>query len=148
MAPAKIKKTEDSSELAGKDEQQRNVVLQSPSRTPTQSRAKKPLIITEAQKQALIDNLQLEVTERARKLRAQYALQAQSLRARIELRTNRIPTSMRKANMGELYEKYQQAAKPAAPKTSEENGEQEKVKSPVKDVKTTAPGRPKGVKRK
>ncbi|KAL9021257.1 MAG: hypothetical protein Q9185_001541 [Variospora sp. 1 TL-2023] len=48
----------------------------------------------------------LLVTERARKLRAQYALQAQSLRARIELRVNRIPTAMRKAKMGELYQKY------------------------------------------
>ena len=46
------------------------------------------------------------VTERARKLRAQYALQAQSLRTRIELRINRIPTALRKANMGDLFEKY------------------------------------------
>ncbi len=48
------------------------------------------------------------VTERARKLRAQYALQAQSLRTRIELRINRIPTSLRQANMGELLGKYQE----------------------------------------
>ena len=48
----------------------------------------------------------LTVTERARKLRAQYALQAQSLRTRIELRVNRIPKSLRKANMGELLERY------------------------------------------
>ena len=46
------------------------------------------------------------VTERARKLRAQYALQAQSLRTRIDLRTNRIPTSIRKASMGELLERH------------------------------------------
>lgn len=51
------------------------------------------------------------VTERARKLRAQYALQAQSLRTRIELRVNRIPTTIRKANMGELYEKYLESTK-------------------------------------
>lgn len=63
-------------------------------------------MITDGQKQALIDNLQLEITERARKLRAQYALQAQSLRTRIELRVNRIPNSLRNANMGELLEKY------------------------------------------
>ncbi len=50
----------------------------------------------------------LPVTERARKLRAQYALQAHSLRTRIELRMNRIPASLRKANMGELLEKYMQ----------------------------------------
>ena len=48
----------------------------------------------------------LPVTERARKLRAQYALQAQSLRTRIELRINRIPNSLRKANMGELLARY------------------------------------------
>ena len=62
--------------------------------------------ITAIQKQALIDNLQLEVTERARKLRAQYALQAQSLRTRIEMRINRIPSGLRKMKMGDLYEKH------------------------------------------
>lgn len=46
------------------------------------------------------------VTERARKLRAQYALQANDLRSRIERRVNRIPMSLRKANMGELFEKH------------------------------------------
>lgn len=46
------------------------------------------------------------VTERARKLRAQYALQAQSLRTRVELRVNRIPKSLRSANMGELIAKH------------------------------------------
>ena len=82
--------------------------------------------ITQKQKQALIDNLQLErttptitlwelslqatVTERARKLRAQYALQAQSLQARIELRVNRIPTSLRKVTLGELLQKHEEEA--------------------------------------
>lgn len=47
------------------------------------------------------------VTERARRLRAQYALQTHDLRARIERRVNRIPVSLRKANMGELLEKHQ-----------------------------------------
>ncbi|KAL9613869.1 MAG: hypothetical protein Q9167_001606 [Letrouitia subvulpina] len=92
------------------------VTIQSPAKTPTQSPTKKPVMISQSQKQALIDNLQLEVTERARKLRAQYALQAQSLHTRIEMRVNRIPTSLRKANIGELYEKLkelkQQAQKP------------------------------------
>ncbi|KAL9047265.1 MAG: hypothetical protein Q9214_000118 [Letrouitia sp. 1 TL-2023] len=92
------------------------VTLQSPVTTPTQSPTKKPVMISQSQKQALIDNLQLEVTERARKLRAQYALQAQSLHTRIEMRVNRIPTSLRKANIGELYEKLkeikQQTQKP------------------------------------
>lgn len=52
------------------------------------------------------------VTERARKLRAQYALQAQSLRTRIELRINRIPTSLRSEKMGELFTKYMEIMKP------------------------------------
>jgi hypothetical protein len=50
--------------------------------------------------------LSCAVTERARKLRAQYMLQAQGLRTRIEIRVNRIPMALRKANMGELLLKY------------------------------------------
>lgn len=46
------------------------------------------------------------VTERARKLRAQYALQANDLRARIERRVNRVPVALRHANVGELLEKH------------------------------------------
>ena len=104
-------------------------VAQSITQTPNQSATtKRPMMITQGQKQALIDNLQLEsmglkrecllrhllittVTERARKLRAQYALQAQSLRTRVELRVNRIPASMRSSNMGELLLKYAEALK-------------------------------------
>ncbi|EGE00964.1 hypothetical protein TEQG_00019 [Trichophyton equinum CBS 127.97] len=70
--------------------------------TPTRSPSKKRLRITQKQKQALMDNLQLEITERARKLRAHYALQAQDLRARIKRRINRIPMALRKQNLGEL----------------------------------------------
>ncbi|KAL1846146.1 hypothetical protein Plec18170_009379 [Paecilomyces lecythidis] len=76
------------------------------SSTPTTGPVQKKLRITQSQKQALIDNLQLEITERARNLRAHYALQAQDLRARIERRVNRIPVALRKANIGELFEKY------------------------------------------
>ncbi|RDA83001.1 hypothetical protein CP532_4386 [Ophiocordyceps camponoti-leonardi (nom. inval.)] len=71
------------------------------------------------QKQALIDNLQLEVTERARRLRAQYNLQAQGLRSRVEIRVNRIPRSLRKLKMGDLLLKHleqeQSRAAPALP---------------------------------
>ncbi|KAL2263428.1 hypothetical protein VTK26DRAFT_6811 [Humicola hyalothermophila] len=72
--------------------------------------------ITLAQKQALIENLQLEITERARKLRANYSIHAQSLRTRIEIRVNRIPMSLRKLTMGELWEKYMagELVKPSA----------------------------------
>ncbi|RCI15334.1 hypothetical protein L249_6525 [Ophiocordyceps polyrhachis-furcata BCC 54312] len=69
------------------------------------------------QKQALIDNLQLEVTERARRLRAQYNLQAQGLRSRVEIRVNRIPRSLRKLKMGDLLLKHleQEQSRAAAP---------------------------------
>ncbi|OJD22758.1 hypothetical protein ACJ73_05892 [Blastomyces percursus] len=80
-------------------------------RTPNGSPTRKRMRITLSQKQALIDNLQLEVTERARKLRAHYALQAQDLRGRIERRINRIPTALRKQTMGDLLAKYSQSTK-------------------------------------
>ncbi|KAK5131853.1 hypothetical protein LTR08_000520 [Meristemomyces frigidus] len=85
--------------------------------TPEQSPAKRPAGITQAQKQALIDNLQLEITERARKLRAQYAMQAQGLRTRLEMRVNRIPQGLRKRNMQELMDEHAERAKraPAPP---------------------------------
>lgn len=51
------------------------------------------------------------VADRARKLRAQYALQAQGLRTRLEMRINRIPRNLRKANMGDLLEKHLEAQK-------------------------------------
>ena len=144
--------------------QSKTVAIQSPARTPTQSPSKRPIMITQGQKQALIDNLQLEgrgsaskaepytklvghlVTERARKLRAQYALQAQSLRTRIELRVNRIPTAMRKANMGELYEKYLESTRqPSAasdkPSTTEHDAAS-KRQPPAKAAATHSPSKP------
>ncbi|EPQ65630.1 hypothetical protein BGT96224_1928 [Blumeria graminis f. sp. tritici 96224] len=99
----------------------------SPQRTPnTLSPAATPhnrtktnqqrLNITRTQKQALMENLQLEtVTERARKLRAQYMLQAQGLRTRIEIRVNRIPTALRQAKMGDLLRKYGDVSAPNNP---------------------------------
>ncbi|KAL8795519.1 MAG: hypothetical protein Q9195_001940 [Heterodermia aff. obscurata] len=136
---------------------QNDVGFESPTRTPAQSPRKKTMMITEAQKQALMDNLQLEVTERARKLRAQYALQAQSLRTRIELRINRIPHSLRKANIGELCQKYQEAVKEAVPQGESSGPEPEKPQEQqTQSVKKTSRGdniemapspRPRGVKR-
>lgn len=57
------------------------------------------------------------VTERARKLRAQFALQAQGLRARLEMRVNRIPQALRKRNIQDLLDEHEDKAKPkpAAP---------------------------------
>ncbi|KAJ5453978.1 uncharacterized protein N7458_004934 [Penicillium daleae] len=88
--------------------------IDAPDATPT-GRPVKKLRLTQSQKQALIDNLQLEITERARKLRAQYALQANDLRSRLERRVNRIPISLRKANMGELLEKHSAPAQATSP---------------------------------
>ncbi|KAK4449519.1 Borealin N terminal-domain-containing protein [Podospora aff. communis PSN243] len=73
--------------------------------------------ITLAQKQALIENLQLEITERARKLRSNYNIHAQTLRTRVEIRVHRISRPLRNITMGELLQKYtaqQQQHKEAA----------------------------------
>ncbi|OGM39718.1 hypothetical protein ABOM_011508 [Aspergillus bombycis] len=102
-------------------------------RTPTGSPPKKRLRLTRNQKQALMDNLQLEITERARKLRAQYALQANDLRARIERRTNRIPVALRKVNMGELLEKHNTALR-----AQQENTSPRKLISPIKGSRFAA----------
>ena len=59
MAPARAKKTRSSTETSSTARPQ-TVTLQSPARTPVQSPQKKSVTITEGQKQALIDNLQLE----------------------------------------------------------------------------------------
>jgi hypothetical protein len=68
------------------------------------------------------------VTERARKLRAQYMLQAQGLRSRIEIRVNRIPRALRTASMGELFMKYSEKTTSAGPSRTE------KTKSPAKNL--------------
>ena len=73
----------------------------------------------------------LTVTERARKLRAQYALQAQSLRTRIELRVNRIPKSLRKANMGELLERYIEMHQPKQKGALEASKDVKSVNEPI-----------------
>ncbi|KAH0829302.1 hypothetical protein FOPE_10430 [Fonsecaea pedrosoi] len=87
--------------------------------TPSGSPARKRLRITQQQKQALMDNLQLEITERARQLRAGYALQCADLRARIERRVNRIPLSIRKMTMRELMQQHEASiAKQNQPRTS------------------------------
>ncbi|KAL0936611.1 uncharacterized protein CTRU02_208826 [Colletotrichum truncatum] len=74
--------------------------------TPTMlssSPSKRPRAgITIEQKQAIIDNLQLEITDRARRLRAQYNQQAQTLRSRIQMRVNRVPRSMLKMTMADF----------------------------------------------
>lgn len=139
MAPTRSKKQRKSTESAGSVDIQNfpappqmvPTKTRSPATTPSNNRSpirKTKMGITAAQRQALIDNLQLEgtnlsprqsplltftiVTERARKLRAQYTMQVQQLRTRIEIRVNRIPAALRKAKMGDLLLKYSEP-KPA-----------------------------------
>ncbi|KAI7601317.1 hypothetical protein KC346_g12876, partial [Hortaea werneckii] len=69
-------------------------------------------------------------TERARKLRAQYAMQAQGLRTRLEMRVNRIPQGLRKRNIQDLLDEHAQREKPQpAPPVSATNTEP--TKAPV-----------------
>ncbi|KAI9052688.1 hypothetical protein LZ554_002966 [Drepanopeziza brunnea f. sp. 'monogermtubi'] len=135
MAPTRSKKRKSTESTGSEDIQNFPAPPQmiptkthSPARTPPNKSPvrKQKMGITLAQKQALIDNLQLEITERARKLRAQYNLQAQGLRTRIEIRVNRIPMALRRAKMGDLQIKYSENAKPAATTF--------KISSPHKDM--------------
>ena len=66
---------------------------------------------------------QKPVTERARKLRAQYTFQAQGVRTRLEIRIHRIPAALRKARLGDLIEKHlskDDPEKPALPARDEQ----------------------------
>src|SRR4051794_7463066 len=58
------------------------------------------------------------VTERARKLRAQYMVQVQGLRTRIELRVNRIPSKIRKTKLNDLLGTSDPTGKPGASTTA------------------------------
>ncbi|OCL08768.1 hypothetical protein AOQ84DRAFT_354321 [Glonium stellatum] len=95
----------------------KTVTMKSPSpvRTPDKSPKRRKAAITQAQKQALIDNLRLEITERARKLRAQYSLHTQGLRSRLEIRVNRIPQALRTTNIMDLINKYSEQTNPTRP---------------------------------
>ncbi|KAI0838967.1 Borealin N terminal-domain-containing protein [Hypoxylon sp. FL0890] len=112
MAPVKATRKRKSNHSTSPVEDQKVPTKGSPSRSPIK---KRKLGLSLAQKQALIDNLQLEITERARRLRAQFNIQAQQLRSRVEMRVNRIPTSLRKAKMGELLSKSLQPQEPPQP---------------------------------
>ncbi|KAL7628144.1 hypothetical protein AAE478_002342 [Parahypoxylon ruwenzoriense] len=116
MAPVKATRKRKSDQLIGSAEAQKIPTMRgTPERSPIK---KRKMGVTLAQKQALIDNLQLEVTERARRLRAQYNIQAQQLRSRVEMRINRIPSALRKARMGELLSKSLQPQQPPQPPKS------------------------------
>ncbi|KAI1387079.1 Borealin N terminal-domain-containing protein [Hypoxylon trugodes] len=116
MAPVKMTRKRKSNQSTSSPEDQKIPTTKgSPQRSPIKKRR---LGLSIAQKQALIENLQLEITERARRLRAQYNIQAQQLRSRVEMRINRIPTALRKAKMGELLSKSLQPQQPPRPPKS------------------------------
>ncbi|KAF5235835.1 hypothetical protein FANTH_11532 [Fusarium anthophilum] len=85
-------------------------------RSPIRKRT--PGAITMQQKQAMIDNMQLEITERARRLRAQYNYMATTVRSRIEMRLNRVPMSMRNIKMGDLLQKFMDQEQQRASKST------------------------------
>ncbi|KAL1878668.1 hypothetical protein Daus18300_001943 [Diaporthe australafricana] len=105
-------------------------------------RKKRSTGISMSQKQALVDNLQLEITERARKLRAQYNLQAQGLRTRIEIRVNRIPMALRKSKMGELADKHQNGQNPQLDQISGAGKENETESAELEQPKKRTRGHP------
>ncbi|KAI0124679.1 Borealin N terminal-domain-containing protein [Xylariales sp. AK1849] len=105
MAPARTRKRKSDRSTSSVDVEHRSPIK------------KRKMGLSVAQKQALIDNLQLEITERARRLRAQYNVQAQQLRSRVEMRVNRIPTALRKIKMGELLIRHAEAQQPRQPQS-------------------------------
>ncbi|OAA42911.1 Borealin-lik [Beauveria brongniartii RCEF 3172] len=121
MAPTRTKKRASDQSTASTRQRGVKVPVKEEPTTPTERSPikKRRAGITLHQKSTLIGNLQLEITERARRLRAQYHLQAQGLRSRIEIRVNRIPTALRKMKMGDLLVKYlhqeQAALRPPVP---------------------------------
>ncbi|OCK75940.1 hypothetical protein K432DRAFT_385812 [Lepidopterella palustris CBS 459.81] len=157
MAPLRTRKPQRSSQedvSAPAPALSKTVTMKSPSpaRTPKGNPNKEKATITQAQKQALIDNLRLEITERARKLRATYNIHTQSLRSRLEIRVNRIPQALRSAGIMDLLEKYSEQAtltKPAAPVANKAAVPATKtitVHNPESNESTSS-ARPRGVKR-
>ncbi|KAM0322840.1 hypothetical protein ACHAQA_009181 [Verticillium albo-atrum] len=117
MAPTRTKEraSADSPAQYAASPNRQTIPTKAATATPTRrSPIKKRKGITIEQKQALIDNLQLEITDRARRLRAQYHAQAQSLRSRVEMRVNRIPRSLLKSTMQDLVAKCAEQQKKLA----------------------------------
>jgi Nbl1 / Borealin N terminal len=146
----------------------RTVAIHSPA-TPERDSARQAPAITVAQKQALIDNLQLEsepishsygapfltrhtVTERARKLRAQYALHAQGLQSRLEMRINRVPKQLRTTNIAELIDQYSEQLEPSLKRPlpvpqSAVASSKAALNSRIQPIQPSSPARSRGMKR-
>ncbi|KAI0893916.1 hypothetical protein F4806DRAFT_140985 [Annulohypoxylon nitens] len=113
MAPVKATRKRKSNHSVSPIGDKPSAMKHSPHRSPIKRRK---LGLTLQQKQAIIDNCRLEITERARRLRAQYNARASLLRSRVEMRINRIPISLRKKMMGDLLAKSLQPQQPPSPK--------------------------------
>jgi len=58
--------------------------------------------VSKSRQQVLLENLELELNERTRKLRSQYTQQSHALKQRIEMRITRVPKKLWKMTMAEL----------------------------------------------
>ncbi|KAI5850347.1 Borealin N terminal-domain-containing protein [Morchella snyderi] len=94
--------------------------------------------VTKNQKMVLIENMDLELTERAKKLRSQCAMQAQALKQRIEMRINRVPKKLWDVTMGELLAQHGPVAVTDGPVLAKLNSAA--VKEFVGDVKRLSGG--------
>ncbi|KAK5654948.1 hypothetical protein OQA88_6705 [Cercophora sp. LCS_1] len=112
MPPLRGKKRKSEQSTMSYDEPSQDLASQKvPTKTGEEASQESPFKkrkvgITAAQKQALIENIQLEITERARKLRSNYNILAQTLRTRVEIRVHRISRPLRNLTMGELVQTY------------------------------------------
>ncbi|KAG0040450.1 hypothetical protein BGZ82_002534 [Podila clonocystis] len=71
-----------------------------------------PLIhLTRSQREAAVENLEIETMDRIQKLRASIGVLAGSLRFRADLELNRLPTSIRSMTVEEFWFKYNGSAK-------------------------------------
>ncbi|KAF9330133.1 hypothetical protein BG006_006873 [Podila minutissima] len=71
-----------------------------------------PLIhLTRSQREAAVENLEIETMDRIQKLRASIGVLAGSLRFRADLELNRLPTSIRSMTVEEFWFKYNGNAK-------------------------------------
>ncbi|KAA8909013.1 Borealin N terminal-domain-containing protein [Sphaerosporella brunnea] len=115
MAPIARRKKRDSSSVATPSSPIADTIHVGTPRAPTGSVTKEPATspkspfrrvvdgrITKPQKQALLDNLEVEMNQRTRKLRSQVNQQVHALKQRIEMRINRIPKKFWKMTMADL----------------------------------------------
>lgn len=65
------------------------------------------MTLTQSQRDALIRNLEVEMDNRIRRLRAQHHLAAKALRAKIEMRINRVPKRLWNKTLAEIAQQEQ-----------------------------------------